>query len=197
MDPGWLATHRGSSGSSFHGSPIAVHRLLGNGRGRSSDLWASRELESSVDLLDAASQVLLKDPVLLAPFVPTHRCGTAPEWPGGSKASPDSLLSLPVVAGAASRHKILCAVGPVNTVVRPAGATLRTIASAPRPYTDHEVVFRNDRGPVNLAGTLSLPDGKGPFPAVLLIAAAAPEGQPGHRANSARSKNRSRPWRCK
>ena len=51
------------------------------------------------------------------------------------------------------------------------------IASAPRPYTDHEVTFRNDRGPVNLAGTLSLPNGKGPFPAVLLVAAAGPEGR--------------------
>src|SRR6185437_10299551 len=51
------------------------------------------------------------------------------------------------------------------------------IASAPRPYTDQEVTFRNDRGPVNLAGTLSLPNGKGPFPAVLLVAAAGPEGR--------------------
>lgn len=51
------------------------------------------------------------------------------------------------------------------------------IASSPRPYTDQEVTFRNDRGPVNLAGTLSLPNGKGPFPAVLLVAAAGPEGR--------------------
>ena len=51
------------------------------------------------------------------------------------------------------------------------------IASAPRPYTGQEVTFRNDRGPVNLAGTLSLPNGKGPFPAVLLIAASGPEGR--------------------
>ena len=37
----------------------------------------------------------------------------------------------------------------------------------PFPYRIEEVVFQN--GPVNLAGTLTLPNGDGPFPAVLLI----------------------------
>jgi len=66
-------------------------------------------------------------------------------------------------------------------VDRATGAPLppqeEAIASAPGPYKDQEVTFRNDRGPVNLAGTLSLPDGTGPFPAVLLVAAAGPEGR--------------------
>lgn len=37
----------------------------------------------------------------------------------------------------------------------------------PFPYKIEEVAFQN--GPVNLAGTLTLPKGEGPFPAVLLI----------------------------
>jgi uncharacterized protein len=51
------------------------------------------------------------------------------------------------------------------------------IARGPRPYTDKSVSFGNERGQVKLAGTLSVPNGKGPFPAVVLIAAAGPEGR--------------------
>jgi uncharacterized protein len=51
------------------------------------------------------------------------------------------------------------------------------IERGPRPYTNQDVSFNNDRGPVKLAGTLSVPNGQGPFPAVLLIAAAGPEGR--------------------
>jgi pimeloyl-ACP methyl ester carboxylesterase len=39
------------------------------------------------------------------------------------------------------------------------------------------VSFNNDRGLVQLAGTFSVPNGQGPFPAVLLIAASGPEGR--------------------
>jgi uncharacterized protein len=51
------------------------------------------------------------------------------------------------------------------------------IEKGPRPYRSDEVVFRNEHGKVSLAGTMSVPNGKGPFPAVLLIAAAGPEGR--------------------
>jgi pimeloyl-ACP methyl ester carboxylesterase len=61
------------------------------------------------------------------------------------------------------------------------------IARGPRPYTDKEVSFGNEgarlltpsamRGQVKLAGTLSVPNGAGPFPGVVLIAAAGPEGR--------------------
>ena len=51
------------------------------------------------------------------------------------------------------------------------------IAKGPRPYTNQDVSFDNDRGPVKLAGTFSVPNGPGPFPAVLLIAASGPEGR--------------------
>jgi len=39
----------------------------------------------------------------------------------------------------------------------------------PYPYTEEEVVYENKPGGARLAGTLTLPSGNGPFPAVLLI----------------------------
>jgi hypothetical protein len=51
------------------------------------------------------------------------------------------------------------------------------IAKGPRPYRNEEASFPSEHGQVTLAGTLSLPNGKGPFAAVLLIAAAGPEGR--------------------
>lgn len=90
-----------------------------------------------------------------------------------------------VFANAISAARIFALAVPLVVaavfVDRASGAPLppqeAAIASAPRPYTNEEVTFTNDRGPVNLAGTLSLPKGKGPFPAVLLVAAAGPEGR--------------------
>jgi pimeloyl-ACP methyl ester carboxylesterase len=37
------------------------------------------------------------------------------------------------------------------------------------PYREEEIVFNNPTGRVNLAGTLTVPAGKGPFPAVVLV----------------------------
>ncbi|HEX2921759.1 MAG TPA: alpha/beta fold hydrolase [Bacteroidales bacterium] len=39
----------------------------------------------------------------------------------------------------------------------------------PYPYKDEEVTFRNEKGKAILAGTLTIPQGNGPFPAVILI----------------------------
>jgi pimeloyl-ACP methyl ester carboxylesterase len=39
----------------------------------------------------------------------------------------------------------------------------------PYPYRDEDVTYRNEPAKIELAGTLTLPPGKGPFPAVLLI----------------------------
>jgi uncharacterized protein len=44
-------------------------------------------------------------------------------------------------------------------------------------YKSEEVRFRNERGGVEIAGTMSVPMGSGPFAAVLLIAASGPEGR--------------------
>jgi len=40
---------------------------------------------------------------------------------------------------------------------------------APFPYTAENVTFNNDKFNIKLAGTLTLPAGKGPFPAVVMI----------------------------
>jgi len=44
----------------------------------------------------------------------------------------------------------------------------------PYPYIEEEVVYENQPANVRIAGTLTLPKGKGPFPAVLLIAGSGP-----------------------
>lgn len=47
---------------------------------------------------------------------------------------------------------------------------------APFPYTEHEVRIDNpDAEGVTLAGTLTLPDGHGPFPGVILISGSGPQ----------------------
>jgi len=39
----------------------------------------------------------------------------------------------------------------------------------PFPYSSEDVTFPNDKFNINLAGTLTIPAGKGPFPAVIMI----------------------------
>jgi pimeloyl-ACP methyl ester carboxylesterase len=45
----------------------------------------------------------------------------------------------------------------------------------PFPYDEEEVVYNNEKDRVQLAGTLTLPRTKGPFPAVLLITGSGPQ----------------------
>jgi pimeloyl-ACP methyl ester carboxylesterase len=47
----------------------------------------------------------------------------------------------------------------------------------PFPYRSEPIVFDNAKAKVRLAGTLTLPPGKGPFPAVVLIAGSGPHGR--------------------
>ncbi|MBC9913029.1 alpha/beta hydrolase family protein [Chitinophaga varians] len=44
----------------------------------------------------------------------------------------------------------------------------------PLPYQEEEVVFDNANASVSLAGTLSLPAGRGPFPAAVLVSGSGP-----------------------
>jgi len=48
------------------------------------------------------------------------------------------------------------------------------IAMGPLPYRVEEVTFPSASGGIKLAGTLSVPDGQGPFPAVVLIGGTGP-----------------------
>lgn len=45
----------------------------------------------------------------------------------------------------------------------------------PYPYTDEEVTVLNEKANVRLAGTITLPRGKGPFPAVVMITGSGPQ----------------------
>lgn len=47
----------------------------------------------------------------------------------------------------------------------------------PFPYTEQEVVFENEAAGVKLAGTLTLPEGNGPFTAVVLISGSGPQNR--------------------
>ena len=49
--------------------------------------------------------------------------------------------------------------------------------SAPIPYQVKEVKFKNKSAGIQLAGTLTLPDGKGPFPGVVLISGSGPQNR--------------------
>jgi fermentation-respiration switch protein FrsA (DUF1100 family) len=44
----------------------------------------------------------------------------------------------------------------------------------PYPYIDEEVVYENPKANIRIAGTLTIPRGTGPFPAVLLVAGSGP-----------------------
>jgi hypothetical protein len=47
----------------------------------------------------------------------------------------------------------------------------------PYPYREEEVSYASTAADVKLAGTLTLPEGKGPFPAVLLITGSGPQNR--------------------
>ncbi|RSK45035.1 alpha/beta hydrolase family protein [Hymenobacter rigui] len=46
---------------------------------------------------------------------------------------------------------------------------------APFPYRSQDLTFSNSKAGIQLAGTLTLPAGKGPFPAVVLVSGSGPE----------------------
>src|SRR5262249_23072298 len=46
--------------------------------------------------------------------------------------------------------------------------------SRPFPYTEEEVSFENGAAGIRLSGTLTIPSGKGPFPAAVLIPKSGP-----------------------
>jgi pimeloyl-ACP methyl ester carboxylesterase len=49
------------------------------------------------------------------------------------------------------------------------------LPQAPFPYRSEDLTFSNRAGGFDLAGTLTLPAGKGPFPAVVLVSGSGPE----------------------
>ncbi|HXX13560.1 MAG TPA: alpha/beta hydrolase [Candidatus Eremiobacteraceae bacterium] len=53
----------------------------------------------------------------------------------------------------------------------------------PYPYREEDITFLNARAGVKLAGTLTVPNGTGPFPAAILIAGSGPQDRDGSIAN--------------
>ncbi len=49
--------------------------------------------------------------------------------------------------------------------------------SPPFPYVTREVSFGNERAAVRLVGTLTIPEGEGPFPAVVLVSGSGPQNR--------------------
>jgi pimeloyl-ACP methyl ester carboxylesterase len=47
----------------------------------------------------------------------------------------------------------------------------------PFPYKSEEISFTNQNGKIRLAGTLTLPEGKGPFPACILVSGSGPQNR--------------------
>jgi hypothetical protein len=47
----------------------------------------------------------------------------------------------------------------------------------PYPYREEEVSYSNPSAKISLAATLTVPPGKGPFPAVLLMSGSGPHDQ--------------------
>jgi len=73
---------------------------------------------------------------------------------------------------------------PLTLTRRAAGAAVPTVNRPqtpvrPFPYREEEVSYANPASPdkVTLAGTLTTPQGKGPFPAAILIAGSGPNGR--------------------
>lgn len=59
---------------------------------------------------------------------------------------------------------------PVTVTLSSAGVTTTS-----KPYREVEVAYDNAKGGIHLEGTLTIPDGQGPFPAVLLITGTGPQ----------------------
>lgn len=62
-----------------------------------------------------------------------------------------------------------------DAVVDPVAKPRPQTPQPPFPYRSEDVVFRNAAADVTLAGTLTLPEGDGPFPAVVLISGSGPQ----------------------
>jgi uncharacterized protein len=65
--------------------------------------------------------------------------------------------------------------GQASELASPKRPQEDAIAAGPRPYREQEVTFDNVSAGIKLAGTLSVPDGTGPFPAVVLIGGSGPQ----------------------
>ncbi len=64
---------------------------------------------------------------------------------------------------------VLARVDKIPKLIRP------QLPAKPYPYVVKEVTFKNEKAQVTLSGTLTVPDGNGPFPAVVLVSGSGPQ----------------------
>jgi pimeloyl-ACP methyl ester carboxylesterase len=80
-----------------------------------------------------------------------------------------ALTSLLIACGAIALAAIQ------DTTAKPTALNRPQEPKKPYPYDEEEVAYENKRDGVKLAGTLTFPRGKGPFPTVLLITGSGPQ----------------------
>jgi pimeloyl-ACP methyl ester carboxylesterase len=66
---------------------------------------------------------------------------------------------------------------PPHAVAQPSDTLNPYEPKRPFPYMERDVAFVNTQAGVTLSGTLTLPEGKGPFPAVVLVAGSGPNNR--------------------
>ena len=66
---------------------------------------------------------------------------------------------------------------PYHAVAQPSESLNPYEPQRPFPYEEREVTFVNTQAGVTLSGTLTLPKGKGPFPAVVLVSGSGPNNR--------------------
>jgi hypothetical protein len=74
----------------------------------------------------------------------------------------------------------------------PAAAT--NVATLSRPYREEKVIFSNFAARLKLAGTLTVPAGAGPFPAVVLLSDLGAQDRDGHPAEQPEGGTPARPY---
>jgi len=89
----------------------------------------------------------------------------------GSILPGDSLLQGNWIQGGQSFDLLLHKIEKPVTLKRPQEP------KPPFPYHTQEVKFTNQKAGIELAGTLTMPEGKGPFPAVVLVTGSGPQNR--------------------
>ena len=87
----------------------------------------------------------------------------------GARSGDGSTWTGTLSQGAASMPLILTRTAATAEVAPPVPPNRPQTPVPPLPYTAEEVTFPNSGAGITLAGTLTLPEGAGPFPAVILL----------------------------
>ena len=122
------------------------------------DVPAQNAKDLPLEVVVRADSVYLRLPVAKASFAGRRSAdgkALAGEWRQSGRAIPLTLARVAPGAVAGPRRP-----------QQPKG---------PFPYRAEEVTFRNTQAQVQLAGTYTVPAGKGPFPAVVLLTGSGPE----------------------